>query len=184
MRLVVWITVLLIKIGTVDSRLTKHQASDNDIVEKHRRKLIQTDDEDGISGSYIVHFTDSITDEEVEQNAKQLAAATGGKIFWIYKEIFKGFAISGLDTDDHIASILGRDDVEVMEQVCVFADDDNASQFCRSTTYYLIDYVLLRIYLFASTIWSFFLMKAIGITYRLEMMYRMVWIELIKMNYH
>lgn len=89
----------------------------NAIVEKHRRKLIQTDHEDGISGSYIVHFQDYITNEEVEQKANELAAQTGGKIFWIYKEILKGFAISGLDSDDHIATILGRDDIKVMDQV-------------------------------------------------------------------
>lgn len=119
MRLHLWIAFFLsIFIDTVNCRLLRRaRVKKNAIVEQHRRKLIKTDHEDGISGSYIVHFQDYITNEEVVQKANELATETGGKISWIYKEIFKGFTISGLDSDDHIATILGRDDIKVMDQV-------------------------------------------------------------------
>ena len=118
MRLEFWIAFALLGcIGNVNSRLTKSTRVDNEIVVTHHRKLIQADSDDAISGSYIVQFTSDISDEEVEQKARELAAETGGKILWIYKLILKGFTISGLGSNDHLATILGRDDVEVMDQV-------------------------------------------------------------------
>lgn len=118
MQLHLWIVIFLSSfIDHVSSRLVRRARFENGIVEKHRRKLIQTDHADGITGSYIVHFQDFITDEEVEQKANELVRQAGGEILWIYKEIIKGFAISGLDSDDHIATILGRDDIAVMDQV-------------------------------------------------------------------
>ena len=119
MRVDFWVYALGLSscIDNVDSRLTKRSRVENEVVVSHHRKLIQTDSEDAVSGSYIVHFKDGITDEEVKNKAKELATQTGGKILWIYKEIFKGFAISGLSSDNHIATILGRDDIEVMDQV-------------------------------------------------------------------
>ena len=115
-----WVNVFFLSsfIGNVNSRLTKRARVANEEVVSHHRKLIQADSEDAVSGSYIVHFNEDITSEEVKQKAKDLAAQTGGKILWVYQQIFKGFAISGLNSDTHIAAILGRDDIEVMDQVC------------------------------------------------------------------
>jgi hypothetical protein len=120
MRLDFWVHVFLVSsfIGKVNSRLTKSTRVENDVDVRHHRKLIQADSEDAVSGSYIVHFKNDTTHEQVKQMAKEIAAQTGGKILWIYREIFKGFAISGLSSDNHIATILGRNDIEVMDQVC------------------------------------------------------------------
>jgi hypothetical protein len=111
MRLDFWVHVFLVSsfIGKVNSRLTKSTRVENDVDVRHHRKLIQADSEDAVSGSYIVHFKNDTTHEQVKQMAKEIAAQTGGKILWIYREIFKGFAISGLSSDNHI---------EVMDQVC------------------------------------------------------------------
>lgn len=120
MRLDFWVHVFLVSsfIGKVNSRLTKSRRVENDVAVSHHRKLIQVDSEDAVAGSYIVHFKNDVTHEQVKQMAKEIATQTGGKILWIYREIFKGFAISGLSSDNHIATILGRDDIEVMDQVC------------------------------------------------------------------
>jgi hypothetical protein len=101
-------------VSTIDGRLW----NSNDRNKNYRnRKLIQTDSEDGIASHYIVHFKDDVNDDEIEQRAKEAAIQSGGKILWVYKSIFKGFAISLVNSESRLATILDRDDVEVMEQV-------------------------------------------------------------------
>jgi hypothetical protein len=131
MRVVLWVYVYVLSVVSdyVDSRLTKHLRVENEFNEIHRRKLIQADSIDAVSGTYIVHFKNETTDEEVKQKAKELAAQTGGKILWIYKEIFKGFAISGLKSENQISTILGHDDIEVMDQVRRLEKESSDAQY-------------------------------------------------------
>jgi hypothetical protein len=118
------VALLLIvrRLPIVDSRVAKNQPlrdETNCTYDNLRRKLVQTDSDDGISGTYIVHLKDGLSDKDVEEKAEEMSAMTGGKILWTFTEIFKGFAISRLDSYGVIAKLLDHVDVESMDQVCI-----------------------------------------------------------------
>jgi hypothetical protein len=111
------------RLPIIDSRVAKHLPSRDEIdysIDKRHRKLVQTKSKDGIHGTYIIHLKDDLSDKDVEERAEEIAAKTGGKILWTYKEVFKGFAISQLDSYEVVAKLLDHDDVEVVDQVCIF----------------------------------------------------------------
>ena len=82
-------------------------------------KLVLSDSEDAIPEQFIVRFGKGVRETEVKQKAAEVARQTGGEVLWIYKHVFKGFALTGVP-QSNLNSMLDSDDIESIEQVRVW----------------------------------------------------------------
>lgn len=79
-------------------------------------KLTILDSDDAIVSQFIVRFSDSVSEDEVETKAAEVAQQTGAKILWTYKHAFKGVALQNAQ-QRRFDSILGSATIRAVEQV-------------------------------------------------------------------
>jgi hypothetical protein len=88
----------------------------SDLVITNDSKFVSSDSADAIPDHYIVRFDDGMSDDEVGEKAAELALHSGGEVLWIYSNVFKGVALTGI-TKTNLDNVLTRDDIGSIEQV-------------------------------------------------------------------
>jgi hypothetical protein len=84
-----------------------------------RRKLVlSTDRENAVSNQYLVRFSnDSMSLNDVEIMAEEMARQVGGSILRVYHNAMKGAVLTNVSSTAKLDAILMNDSVRVIEQV-------------------------------------------------------------------